>query len=439
MLAPDLKEVSLPKQTRYRSVRGTEDILPDSQPRWRSVRDVMVSVCERYSYGQIDTPIFEDYNLFVRGVGEVTDIVEKEMYLIPDRSGGDTLALRPEATAAVCRAYLQHGLHSRPQPVRLYTVMAPMFRYSRPQSGRLRQFHQLNVEAIGDTDATVDAEILGLCWQVFTELGLKGLTLQLNSIGDPVCRPGYVKELRAYYGDRAGDLCRDCTARLDRAPLRLLDCKEDRCQPFIEDAPRSRDHLCPDCESHFADLVGFLESMGVPFDLDHRLVRGLDYYTRTVFEVQTSEEGGQNALGGGGRYDGLIEEIGGRPTPGVGFAMGIERIILNLERQAVEAPAPATPMVFVAYVGHKARERAVVLSAELVREGVSNMLGPASKSLKAQLRQAGNMRAPFVAIIGDDEAERGVVTLRNMSEGTQVEASVGELAGLLPRMEPREV
>ena len=190
------KEAPLPSNARYRSARGTEDILPDAQPRWRSVRDTMVSVCERYSYGQIDTPIFEDYNLFVRGVGEVTDIVEKEMYLIPDRSGSDTLALRPEATAAVCRAYLQHGLHTRPQPIRLYTVMAPMFRYSRPQSGRLRQFHQLNVEAIGDPDATVDAEILGLCWQVFAELGLKELTLQLNSIGDAVCRPGYVQALR---------------------------------------------------------------------------------------------------------------------------------------------------------------------------------------------------------------------------------------------------
>ncbi len=421
----------MPSNTRYRSVRGTEDILPDAQPRWRSVRDTMVSVCERYSYGQIDTPIFEDYNLFVRGVGEVTDIVEKEMYLIPDRSGSDTLALRPEATAAVCRAYLQHGLHTRPQPIRLYTVMAPMFRYSRPQSGRLRQFHQLNVEAIGDPDATVDAEILGLCWQVFAELGLTGLTLQLNSIGDAACRPAYVQALKSYYGERVEQLCRDCTARLDRAPLRLLDCKEERCQPFIEGAPRSRDLLCAECEAHFADLVGFLEAMDVPFVLDHRLVRGLDYYTRTVFEVQTEAEGGQNALGGGGRYDGLIEEIGGKPTPGVGFAMGIERIILNLEKQAVAAPEPQLPSVFVAYVGQKARERAVVLSAELVRAGVANVLGPASKSLKAQLRQAGGMGVPYVAIIGEDEAERGVVTLRNMSERTQEEVGVGGLVSAL--------
>ena len=419
----------MPKQTRYRSIRGTEDILPDAQPRWRSVRDTMVSVCERYSYGQIDTPMFEDYNLFVRGVGEVTDIVEKEMYLIPDRSGSDTLALRPEATAAVCRAYLQHGLHSRPQPVRLYTVMAPMFRYSRPQSGRLRQFHQLNVEAIGDPDATVDAEILGLCWQVFVELGLKGLTLQLNSIGDPDCRPGYVDALRSYYSGHLGEICRDCTGRLERAPLRLLDCKEERCQTLIEDAPRSRDHLCPDCESHFSDLLGFLEDMGVPFTLDHRLVRGLDYYTRTVFEVQTAEEGAQNALGGGGRYDGLIEQLGGNPTPGVGFAMGIERIILNLERQAVEAPAPPTPAIFVAYVGEKARTRAVTLSAGLVKDGVVNILGPASKSLKAQLRQAGGMGVPYVAIIGEREAESGVVTLRDMSARTQEEVEIRQVVG----------
>ena len=421
----------MPKHTRYRSVRGAEDILPDAQPRWRSVHDTMVSVCERYSYGRIDTPIFEDYNLFVRGVGEVTDIVEKEMYLIPDKSGGDTLALRPEATAAVCRAYLQHGLHARPQPVRLYTVMAPMFRYSRPQSGRLRQFHQLNVEAIGDPDATVDAEILGLCWQVFVELGLKDLTLQLNSIGDPACRPAYVQALKSYYGEHVESLCRDCTARLDRAPLRLLDCKNAPCQPFIEDAPRSRDHLCPDCESHFADLVGFLEGMGVPFTLDHRLVRGLDYYTRTVFEVQTTDDGAQNALGGGGRYDGLVQEIGGNPTPGVGFAMGIERIILNLERQSIPPPDVPTPTVFLAYVGENARHRAVVLSAELVRSGVTNILGPASKSLKAQLRQAGTMGVPYAAIIGRREAESGTVTLRNMSEATQQEVGMGELANRL--------
>ena len=421
----------MPSNSRYRSARGTEDILPDAQPRWRSVRDTMVSVCERYSYGQIDTPIFEDYNLFVRGVGEVTDIVEKEMYLIPDRSGSDTLALRPEATAAVCRAYLQHGLHTRPQPIRLYTVMAPMFRYSRPQSGRLRQFHQLNVEAIGDPDPIIDAELLGLCWQIFAELGLKDLTIQLNSIGDPVCRFAYVGVLKDYYENRLSDLCRDCTARLYRAPLRLLDCKEAGCQPLIEEAPRSRDHLCLDCESHFGNLVALLQDIGVPFVLDHRLVRGLDYYTRTVFEVQTAAEGAQNALGGGGRYDGLIEEIGGKPTPGVGFAMGIERIILNLERQGVKAPVPATPTVFVAHVGYMARTQALILSAELVKKGVPNLLGPASKSLKAQLRQAGRLGVPYVAIIGEDEAERGVVTLRNMSERTQEEVGVGELAGLL--------
>ena len=297
------------------------------------------------------------------------------MYLIPDRSGGDTLALRPEATAAVCRAYLQHGLHAGTQPVRLYTVMAPMFRYSRPQSGRLRQFHQLNVEAIGDPDATIDAEILGLCWQVFVELGLKDLTLQLNSIGDPACRPAYVQALRSYYGEHVESLCRDCTARLDRAPLRLLDCKNAPCQPFIEDAPRSRDHLCPDCESHFADLIGFLEGMGVPFTLDHRS-SAASTTTPAPSSKSRPPRKAPRTPSGRRRYDGLIQEIGGNPTPGVGFAMGIERIILNLEHQSIHPPDSSTPTVFVAYVGEKARERAVVLSAELVRSGVTNMLGP---------------------------------------------------------------
>ncbi|MEE9248617.1 MAG: histidine--tRNA ligase, partial [Dehalococcoidia bacterium] len=333
----------------FRALRGTVDILPEEQGYWRYVRGAAVSVCEGYGYGRIDTPILEDYSLFARGVGEVTDIVEKEMYTITDK-GGDTIALRPEATAAVCRAYLEHGLHNRPQPVRLYSVGMAMFRYARPQAGRLRQFHQINVEAIGDADATIDAEVIALCWQLFRVLGLKGLSLQLNSIGDPKCRPGYVEALRGYYSQHEGRLCRDCGSRLGRNPLRLLDCKEPGCQPLIEAAPRSADYLCEECEAHFQALTRYLGLMEVPFVREHRLVRGLDYYTRTVFEVQTSEEGQQNSLGGGGRYDGLIEELGGRPTPGVGFAVGMERVILNLKRQGIEPPALPGTRVFVAYV-----------------------------------------------------------------------------------------
>ncbi|MFQ5934356.1 MAG: histidine--tRNA ligase, partial [Dehalococcoidia bacterium] len=314
----------------YKALRGTADILPEEQPYWRHVEQVASSLCQRYGYGRIETPIIEDYGLFVRGVGEVTDIVEKEMYTITDK-GGDVIALRPEETAATCRAYLEHGMHNQPQPVRLYSITAPMFRYSRPQAGRLRQFHHFNVEAIGDPDATVDAEVIAVSWQLFQELGLQGLSLLVNSIGDSRCRPGYLEALREYYSKERGRLCRDCKARLEKNVLRLLDCKEEGCQPLIASAPRSADYLCGDCEGHFRDLGRYLKLMEIPFTVDHRLVRGLDYYTRTVFEIQSADEGAQNALCGGGRYDGLMEELGGRPTPGVGFAGGREWVILHLK------------------------------------------------------------------------------------------------------------
>ncbi|MCH8090098.1 MAG: histidine--tRNA ligase [Chloroflexi bacterium] len=418
--------MAIKERKTLQALRGMVDILPEEQGYWRYVREATVSVCEGYGYGQIDTPILEDYSLFSRGVGEVTDIVEKEMYTITDK-GGDTIALRPEATAAVCRAYLEHGLHNKPQPVRLYSVGMPMFRYARPQAGRLRQFHQINVEAIGDADATIDAEVVALCWQLFRKLGLKGLSLQLNSIGDPKCRPGYVEALRSYYSQQEGRLCRECKSRLERNPLRLLDCKVPGCQPLIEGAPRSADYLCEECQAHFQALTRYLGLMEVPFTREHRLVRGLDYYTRTVFEVQTSEEGQQNALGGGGRYDGLIEELGGRPTPGVGFAVGMERVILNLKRQGIEPPASPGTRVFVAYVGQEAKAQAVGLVSRLVRSGVSAMLGPAGKSLKAQLRQAGSMGVPYVLILGDQELEKGVVVLRDMTRREQREVGLEEV------------
>ncbi len=410
----------------YRAIRGTTDILPESQAYWRYFEQVAVSLCHRYGYHRIETPILEDYGLFVRGVGEVTDIIEKEMYTITDK-GGDIIALRPEATASVCRAYLEHGMHNQPQPVRLYSVSAPMFRYSRPQAGRLRQFHQLNVEALGDADPAVDAEVVGLSWHLFLELGLKGLSLQLNSIGDGKCRSDYLRALKDYYSQCRDQLCRECRTRLERNVLRLLDCKEEVCQPLIAGAPRSTDYLCGECEAHFRDLGRFLELMDVPFTLDHRLVRGLDYYTRTVFEIQTPSEGAQNALSGGGRYDGLIEELGGRPTPGVGFAVGIERVILHLKRQEVEPPPLPTPQVFVAFVGEEGKAEAVKITSRLVREGVSATLAPAGKSLKAQLRQAGTSGVPYVLILGEQELQKGVAILRDMEKGEQREIPRGKI------------
>lgn len=419
----------------YKAIRGTADILPQDQPYWRYFEQVAVSVCHRYGYGRIDTPIIEDYGLFVRGVGEVTDIVEKEMYTITDK-GGDVITLRPEETAAACRAYLEHGWHNQPQPVRLYTVNTPMFRYSRPQAGRLRQFHQLDVEAIGDPDPSVDAEIIGVSWQLFQELGLSNLSILLNSIGDGKCRPHYLEVLREYYSQHVDELCRECKGRLERNVLRLLDCKVESCQSLIDGAPKSTDYLCAECEAHYKDLTRFLDLMEVPYTLDHRLVRGLDYYTRTVYEVQTEEEGAQNALGGGGRYDGLIEELGGRPTPGVGFAIGIERVILNLKRQNVDPPAIPGPKVFVAFVGEEGKAEAVRLSTKLVREGVAATLAPAGKGLRAQLRQAGTMGVPYVVILGEQELERGVVVLRDMDKGEQREVARESVVEELVKLKP---
>jgi len=305
----------------YRAPRGTQDILPDKQPSWDFVRDAVAQLCTVFGYRRIETPVFEDASLFTRGVGEVTDIVQKEMYVFQDR-GGQDLALRPEGTAPVCRAYLEHGLHNLPQPVRLW-YWTPIFRYDRPQAGRYRQHHQFGAEAIGEADAAVDAEIIELLWRVYEELGLTDLSLNLNSIGDQNCRPAYLELLRDYYRDRLSLVCADCKARYERNPLRLLDCKQERCQPIIAGAPTMTEHLCPECSAHFDDLRSYLASADVPFLLNPRLVRGLDYYTRTTFEVLPKEEGGQSTVGGGGRYDGLIEQLGGSPTPGVGFGSGI--------------------------------------------------------------------------------------------------------------------
>ncbi|MCH8283057.1 MAG: histidine--tRNA ligase [Chloroflexi bacterium] len=414
----------------FKTPRGTVDILPDDQPYWRHVEAQATELCERFGYRRIDTPIFEESGLFVRSVGEATDVVEKEMYSFSDRSG-DSMTLRPEATAAVCRAYLQHGMHVLPQPVRLYSVGAPMFRYDRPQAGRQRQFHHVNVEAIGDPDASVDSEVVELAWRFFAGVGLRGLTLTLNSIGDQACRPGYLDALRRYYEPLVPGLCADCKRRFRENPLRLLDCKKESCQPHAGKAPRSLDHLCEACRAHWDELTDSLDLVALPYTVDHRLVRGLDYYTRTVFEVVPPAEGAQSTLGGGGRYDGLIEQLEGRPTPGVGFACGVERIILNMKRQGVTLAQQAPVKAVVAYVGGAAKGPALKLASDLRGAGLSVVLAPAGKSLKAQMRFAGALQAPYVLIMGDDEVRDGTVTLKEMAGGEQRQVPVADAATTL--------
>jgi histidyl-tRNA synthetase len=411
---------------RYKAPRGAQDILPEDQPYWDFVRDAAARLSKTFVYEAIETPVFEKASLFTRGVGEVTDIVQKEMYIFNDR-GGLELALRPEGTAPVCRAYLEHGMHNLPQPVRLW-YWTPIFRYDRPQAGRYRQHHQFGAEAIGEAASAVDAEVIELLWRLYEELGLRNLTLQLNSIGDSKCRPQYLEILRDYYRDKLDNVCLDCRARFDRSPLRLLDCKQERCQPIIAGAPPITDYLCEDCAAHFTELKALLEEADIPFTLNPRLVRGLDYYTRTVFEVTPPDEGAQSTIGGGGRYDGLIELLGGRPTPGVGFATGIERIILNLKRQNVDMPERDRPQVFVAVQTPAAQVPAFRLASELRRAGIFVIASTGARSLKAQMRQADALGAAYVAILGERELADSTATLRQLSSGAQETVPITNVA-----------
>jgi len=413
----------------YRAPRGTSDILPKEQAYWRYIEQKVVNACQLYGYERIDAPAFEDTRLFSRSVGEGTDIVEKEMYTFADR-GRNKITLRPEGTAPVCRAYLEHGLHNLPQPVKLYYITS-IFRYERPQAGRYRQHYQFGYEAIGDDDPVLDAEVIDMAWQFFRSLNLQRLSLQLNSIGCKKCRPGYLAILKDYYASHTRDLCSDCKTRLKRNPLRLLDCKNDVCQQIANSAPRSIDYLCSYCDEHFNRVKRYLELLDLPFAVNHRLVRGLDYYTRTVFEIQPEAEGAQTTLGGGGRYDDLIEELGGKPTPAIGFATGIERIILNLKKQNVPIPVLPRPQVFIAYVGDEARDEAIKLAATLRKNGIGVIEAIGNKSLKAQLRQANTRSAHYTVIIGEQEVKTGTVILRDMTTAQQKTIPLAELQRLL--------
>ena len=408
----------------FQAPRGTSDHLPEEQKYWRFIESKAVEVAARFGFGRIDTPAFEDSNLFIRSVGEGTDIVEKEMYTFDDR-GGDSITLRPEGTAPVCRAYLEHGMHNLPQPVRLY-YFCPVFRYERPQAGRFRQHHQFGVEVLGDGDPSVDAEVIEVAWDLMTSLGLTDINLLINSVGDPQCRPAYVEKLREYYSGHKEKLCTDCKERLDRNPLRLLDCKVERDHVLGNDAPKSADNLCGDCSEHWNKLLKYLDAMRLPYQIDHRMVRGLDYYTRTVFEVQPVDGGGQSTICGGGRYDGLITALGGRDTPGIGFATGLERLTLNLKRSEVSVPEEPKPRYLVANVGDDARIAALELSVRLRRAGVGVILGSGTRGLRGQMRQANALEIPFALILGDDEIEKGEVMVRDMESSAQESRPVAE-------------
>jgi histidyl-tRNA synthetase len=412
--------------TKYQRVTGMRDILFDDQPYWRFILTKIQETTDLFGYRRIDTPIIEQANLFIRGVGEGTDIVEKEMYLFEDRAG-DMLALRPEFTAGIMRAYIENGLHTLAAPLRVWTV-GPLFRYERPQAGRYRQHSQFDVEVIGEQDPAVDFEVISLAWHLFTNLGFYGLRLYVNSTGCPICKPGYVQKLVDYFAQFAHKLPPDDKLRLQKNPLRILDSKEEITRPLLETAPRITDYLCQECASHFARLRDYLDAADRSYTVDYKLVRGLDYYTKTVFEIKADGLGSQDTICGGGRYDGLIEELGGRSTPGIGFGSGIERYVLALRHLGIESPPEPLPKITVSYLGEKAKPVALALAESLRYAGVGVLFTPGDRSLKAQLKIADRVEATFALILGEDEVQAGQVSVRSMADSQQTMLNLGEVA-----------
>ena len=409
--------------------RGTRDILPDQIGNWRKIEAAAKIMCGRFGYEEIRTPIFEHTELFLRGIGDTTDIVSKEMYTMTDR-GGRSITLRPENTAAVVRAYLENKLYADQNVTRLFYI-GPMFRYDRPQAGRFRQFHQFGVEAIGAKGPMVDAEIIALAVAYLKSLGLSELRLLVNSVGCPKCRPVYRERLQAYLRPDFERLCEDCQSRFDRNPMRILDCKHETCKAIVKDAPRMLDVLCDECKEHFEGLQELLTAAGLTFEIDTGLVRGLDYYTKTAFEIQYTPLGAQSAVCGGGRYDGLIEECGGNSTPGIGFAIGMERVLLAMEQQGLLDAGKENPQVYIACQGHDAQTVGFQLAVALRSRGVTVDMDVMDRSLKAQMKAANRCGAKFTVLLGENELTNQRMILRNMTEASQLEIDLHDLDSLL--------
>ncbi len=399
-------------------LRGFKDILPAEQKYWSFIRDKAEKIAQVYGFEKIDLPILEETALFIRSVGKETDIVEKEIFSFVDR-GGENVSLRPEATASISRAYIGHGMLNLPQPVKLF-YEGPMFRYDRPQSGRYRQFNQIGFEALGDLNPVLDAQLIIISYNIFKELGLD-VNIQINSIGCPTCRKEYKVQLVNYYKSQKNDLCEDCKSRLSKNPLRLLDCKEEKCQAIAEDAPQIVDWLCDECKNHFVKVLEFLDELEINYNLNPHLVRGLDYYTKTVFEIwpESSEKKAQNALGGGGRYDNLTELLGGRPTPAVGVALGLERTILKIKELGIEVPEQEKPDIFLAQLGEAAKRKALSLYEDLRKEGFNIAESFAKDGLKNQLDIANKLGAKYTLILGQKELSEETILLREMEGGMQ--------------------
>ncbi len=400
-------------------LRGFRDILPAEQDYWHFIRQTAENFAKGYSFSAIELPILEEANLFIRSIGKQTDIVEKEMFSFVDQGQG-VVVLRPEATASVARAYVNHGMLNLPQPVKLY-YWGPMFRRERPQSGRQRQFHQFGFEILGDGNPVIDAQIIAIASNFYQQIGLNQISIQVNSIGCPECRKIYIQELITYYRSKRRLLCEDCRARITKNPLRLLDCKKPSCQFARNEAPQIVDWLDEECKDHFMKVVGYLDELNVSYILNPFLVRGFDYYTRTVFEVWPKEEkeGSQSALGGGGRYDGLIELMGGQPTPAMGVAIGIERTISQLKQKEIKIPVSKEPDVFLAQIGDQAKVKALLLFEQLRQQNIIVAENFAKDSLKSQLELANKLKVRYALILGQKEVMDGTILIRDMESGVQ--------------------
>jgi len=408
---------------KFQTVTGMHDILPQDQAYYEKIQEVLKKVSSFYDFERIDTPILEDANLFIRSIGENTDIVEKEMFTLRTK-GKDFLVLRPEGTASVMRSYIEHGFVSLPQPVRLW-YYGPFFRYEKPQAGRFRQFNQLGVEIIGEKDPIVDVQTILVMYSVLHDLGLKNLMVKINSIGDDLCRPLYRKALIKYLREKKSGLCSDCQRRMKVNPLRVLDCKNEKCQETLASAPQSVDYLCEDCKKHLKDVLEYLDELKVPYCLDSRLVRGLDYYTRTVFEIVSNREGENSgdALAGGGRYDNLSKMLGGGETPACGAAAGVERIVAEMKEIKAKVSSFPVPEIFFAQIGPLAKKKSLPILEDLRKAGIKVGEAFGKDALKAQLGKASRLGAKVVLILGQREALNNMILVRNMQTAKQVEVS----------------
>ncbi len=404
--------------------KGTQDLMPKDTFKWQVVEEVLNSEAAIHGFGEVRTPVFEHTELFLRGVGDTTDVVEKQMYTFEDK-GGRSVTLRPEGTAGVVRSMLQSGIYNDGYPLKLY-YHTSCYRYEKAQAGRMREFHQFGVEMFGAAEPIADAEVIMLAKSVFDRLGVRNLTLELNSIGCPECRAKYHQALKEYFQGHTDELCDTCISRLDRNPMRILDCKSPVCSKIAEGAPKIIDYLCDDCAAHFEAVKNYLDDAGVQYVVNPTIVRGLDYYTRTVFEFVCSDLGAQSTICGGGRYDGLVEQMGGKPTPGLGFGMGMERLMLALETQGIEFPEENKCELYVAAMGAAALRKAFTMVNQLRKCGIQAECDLCGRGLKAQMKYANKIGAAYTIVLGDDELAAGKADLKNMKTGEKKTIDIGD-------------